>query len=316
MEFNLELAINTGLAKLNISEIPIFLHPRKEESKLWTFQDGGRSLRMMLIYCLNKVFLFPGVSLLAIGLLIHLIVLLDLVQYEGRSLLARTRLFSCFHSSTARLSTRSANCRARDRATAAATERSGAGEREAGQADFRGSQPGGAANQPQSQSAFQVGLWFFAVCFSPDGQQILNAGQDGTARLWSLDGKEVQQFKGHQGWVWSVAFSPDGQQILSAGQDGTVKLFPVETLTQLLEQGCTQLNNFLIAYPKDLQTLTTCQNDPNRLAAAALNLVKEAEDEARSGSVDVAIEDFRTALRWNPSLSFDPKARANQLANE
>jgi len=98
MEFNLELAINTGLAKLNISEIPIFLHPRKEESKLWTFQDGGRSLRMMLIYCLNKVFLFPGVSLLAIGLLIHLIVLLDLVQYEGRSLLARTRLYRRLHS--------------------------------------------------------------------------------------------------------------------------------------------------------------------------------------------------------------------------
>ena len=126
----------------------------------------------------------------------------------------------------------------------------------------------------------------------------------------------MQQFKGHQGVVSSVAFSPDGQQIVTAGYDGTVKLFPVETLTQMLERGCTQLNNFLIAYPKRLQILTTCQNDPNRLAAAALNLVKEAEEEAKSGSVDVAIEDFRTALRWNPSLSFDPKARAKQLANE
>lgn len=94
MEFNLELAINAGLAKLNIAEIPIQLHPRIGESKLRTLRDGWRSLRMMLIYCPNKVFLFPGSFLLLTGLIIHLIVLLDLVQYEGRSLGAVTGIFA------------------------------------------------------------------------------------------------------------------------------------------------------------------------------------------------------------------------------
>jgi glycosyltransferase involved in cell wall biosynthesis len=47
MEFNLELAINAGLAGLKITEIPIQLQPRKGESKLHTLRDGWRSLRMM-----------------------------------------------------------------------------------------------------------------------------------------------------------------------------------------------------------------------------------------------------------------------------
>lgn len=98
MEFNLELAINAGLASLNIAELPILLHPRKGESKLRTFQDGWRSLRMMLIYCPNKVFLFPGLSFLATGLLIHLVVLLDLIKYNGRPLGAVTGIVAAILS--------------------------------------------------------------------------------------------------------------------------------------------------------------------------------------------------------------------------
>src|SRR5918996_5908876 len=84
MEFNLELAINAGLAGLKSAEIPIVLAPRKGESKLRTFRDGWRSLRMMLLYSPNKLFLVPGTVLLSLGLLIHLAVLLGLVRFGGR----------------------------------------------------------------------------------------------------------------------------------------------------------------------------------------------------------------------------------------
>lgn len=98
MEFNLELAINAGLAGVRIAEIPIQLAPRKGESKLRTFQDGWRSLRMMLLYCPNKVFLLPGAILLGLGLLIHLVLLAGWLQYESRPLGAVTGIFATIFS--------------------------------------------------------------------------------------------------------------------------------------------------------------------------------------------------------------------------
>ncbi|NJN85119.1 MAG: glycosyltransferase family 2 protein [Leptolyngbyaceae cyanobacterium SL_7_1] len=98
MEFNLELAINAGLANLRIAEIPIQLHPRKGESKLRTMRDGWRSLRMMLLYCPNKIFLYPGLAILLLGVCTHITVLLNLVHYQGRSLGAVTGIFATIFS--------------------------------------------------------------------------------------------------------------------------------------------------------------------------------------------------------------------------
>jgi glycosyltransferase involved in cell wall biosynthesis len=98
MEFNLELAINAGLAGLRVHEIPIVLAPRKGESKLRTFRDGWRSLRMMLLYSPNQLFLAPGATLLVLGLAIHLAVLLGLVRFGGRPAAGVTAVFATIFS--------------------------------------------------------------------------------------------------------------------------------------------------------------------------------------------------------------------------
>jgi glycosyltransferase involved in cell wall biosynthesis len=98
MEFNLELAINAGLADLKTHEIPIVLAPRKGESKLRTFRDGWRSLRMMLLYSPNKLFLWPGGALLALGLVIHVAVLLGVVRFGGRPASGVTAVFATIFS--------------------------------------------------------------------------------------------------------------------------------------------------------------------------------------------------------------------------
>jgi hypothetical protein len=98
MEFNLELAINAGLAGLRVKEIPIALAPRKGESKLRTFRDGWRSLRMMLLYSPNQLFLAPGATLLVLGLAIHLAVLLGLVRFGGRPAAGVTAVFATIFS--------------------------------------------------------------------------------------------------------------------------------------------------------------------------------------------------------------------------
>ena len=98
MEFNLELAINAGLAGLRIHEIPIELGPRKGESKLRTFRDGWRSLRMMLLYSPNMLFLLPGALLLVLGLAIHLAVLTGAVHWDGRPAAGVTGVFGTIFS--------------------------------------------------------------------------------------------------------------------------------------------------------------------------------------------------------------------------
>ncbi|MHA2055149.1 MAG: glycosyltransferase family 2 protein, partial [Candidatus Hodarchaeales archaeon] len=98
MEFNLELAINASRSGLKIAEIPIQLHPRKGESKLRTLRDGWRSLRMMLLYCPNKVFLMPGFLSLSVGLIIHLLTVFGLIKFGGRPASSVTGIFATIFS--------------------------------------------------------------------------------------------------------------------------------------------------------------------------------------------------------------------------
>ncbi len=94
MEFNLELAINAGLAGLKTVEVPITLQPRKGKSKLRTFRDGWRSLRMMLLYSPNALFLWPGALLFTAGMLTHGVVLLGLLEWGGRPAAGVTGVFA------------------------------------------------------------------------------------------------------------------------------------------------------------------------------------------------------------------------------
>ncbi|WP_414590253.1 WD40 repeat domain-containing protein, partial [Scytonema sp. PCC 10023] len=61
--------------------------------------------------------------------------------------------------------------------------------------------------------------------FSPNGQRIVTASSDRTAKVWDTNGKQLATLKGHQKEVWSAAFSPDGQRIMTASYDRTAKVW-------------------------------------------------------------------------------------------
>jgi hypothetical protein len=70
MEFALEFVIKATQIGARISEIPIILWPDKRgrQPHLRSFRDGWRSLRFMLMYAPNQLFLLPGGFFLLLGL--------------------------------------------------------------------------------------------------------------------------------------------------------------------------------------------------------------------------------------------------------
>jgi WD40 repeat protein len=66
---------------------------------------------------------------------------------------------------------------------------------------------------------------YYDVSFSPDGQTIAAASDDGTVKRWGRDGGTLKTLEGHSGTVYRVSFSPDGQTIATASNDKTVKLW-------------------------------------------------------------------------------------------
>jgi WD40 repeat protein len=62
--------------------------------------------------------------------------------------------------------------------------------------------------------------------FSPDGQLVVTASEDKTARLWNAaNGKPLGEPMKHEGIVSSAQFSPDGQLVVTASLDKTARLW-------------------------------------------------------------------------------------------
>ncbi|MBD2338247.1 ribosome assembly protein 4 [Calothrix sp. FACHB-156] len=152
-----------------------------------------------------------------------------------------------------------------------------------------------------------------SVSFSPNGKTIATASSDNTVKLWDISGKLLTTLKGHSGSVNSVSFSADGKTIASASEDSTVILWDLD-LDNLLASSCNWLNNYLAIHPDVLQDLKACQTSAMKKAAAPA-LVTQGEELARKEDINLAVAKFRQALEWNPSLKFDPQAKAKQLAD-
>jgi glycosyltransferase involved in cell wall biosynthesis len=72
MEFAIEMVAKASLKGLRIAEVPTILRPdgRSRRPHLRTFHDGWRQLRFMLLYSPRWLFLYPGLALLLLGVLL------------------------------------------------------------------------------------------------------------------------------------------------------------------------------------------------------------------------------------------------------
>ncbi|KAF5135103.1 Ubiquitin homeostasis protein lub1 [Metarhizium anisopliae] len=68
----------------------------------------------------------------------------------------------------------------------------------------------------------------------PSGGDIASASNDGTIRLWKLNGQQVGELHGHESFVYSLASLPTGE-LVSSGEDRTVRVWKgtecIQTIT-------------------------------------------------------------------------------------
>lgn len=68
--------------------------------------------------------------------------------------------------------------------------------------------------------------WVTGLACSPDGEFLLSASHDGTARLWRLsDYSHNQVLNDPNRSLWNAAFSPDGSLVISGGDESVVYLW-------------------------------------------------------------------------------------------
>jgi WD40 repeat protein len=78
-----------------------------------------------------------------------------------------------------------------------------------------------------SRAAFSGHLGsVLAVAVTPDGEEIITAGNDGTARAWNRrSGEQCTTLTAHTDWVRAVAVTPDGEEIITTGDDRTIRIW-------------------------------------------------------------------------------------------
>src|SRR5205814_2361012 len=68
--------------------------------------------------------------------------------------------------------------------------------------------------------------WVKSAAFNPDGNKVITASDDHTARIWnSSTGQLLHTLSGHTRWINSAAFSPDGNKVVTASADHTARIW-------------------------------------------------------------------------------------------
>ncbi len=67
------------------------------------------------------------------------------------------------------------------------------------------------------------------VAFSPDGARLATASDDGSARIWSAEGRFLMNLRGDGGPLKGVAWHPEGRLVATFSEQGTAVIWDVES---------------------------------------------------------------------------------------
>ncbi|BAO76628.1 dolichol-p-glucose synthetase [Winogradskyella sp. PG-2] len=96
MEFASEMVVKSKLINLSITEVPTKLHKdgRTRPPHLNTWRDGWRHLRFLMLYAPNWLFLYPGILLALLGLILSILLVINPIEFENFTLDVHTLLYT------------------------------------------------------------------------------------------------------------------------------------------------------------------------------------------------------------------------------
>lgn len=96
MEFASEMVVKSTLHNLRITEVPTTLQPdgRSRPPHLRSWRDGWKHLRFLMLYSPRWLFLYPGLLLMGVGLVVGLVLLQGPVFIAGLGFDAQTLLYA------------------------------------------------------------------------------------------------------------------------------------------------------------------------------------------------------------------------------
>ncbi|GEM_PF-5229141 len=150
------------------------------------------------------------------------------------------------------------------------------------------------AKVTQNQSPIRVwighsGQPINSIRFSPTQPILASAGEDGTIKLWNIDGSLIRTLPGHTKGATSVSFHPNGKILASAGKDGAIRLWNLQdgSLIPTL-QGHNDAVNSVEFSPNGTMLASAGADNTVKLWTLDGSLIKtlsESEDEAHQDEV-------------------------------
>lgn len=109
---------------------------------------------------------------------------------------------------------------------------------------------------PPKDSQYTNTVW--AVCFKPDGTQVILAVADRIFIYDAESGEMINFVRGHKDTVYCLAYSKDGQRFASGGADSSVVIWSAQGEGLLKYSHSAPIQ--ALAYNPVLNTLASCSN--------------------------------------------------------
>ncbi len=101
-----------------------------------------------------------------------------------------------------------------------------------------------------------------SLAFSPDGQWLASASEDGTVRVLDIaSGRLACPPLRHEQGVLAVAFSPDGARLATGGRDKAIRIFDTERFEELLQLHGHSAYVYRLDWSPDGETLVSASGD-------------------------------------------------------